>query len=50
VGKKVVRELGGLTGDIYGFINELLEVALLIAIYLILRLSCGFNSFFQLPI
>lgn len=50
LGKKVVKELGGLTGDIYGFINELLEMALLFAVYLILRWSCGFYPFFQLPV
>lgn len=33
VGRKVSRELGGLTGDIYGFINELSEVLLLLAAY-----------------
>lgn len=49
-GKKIVKELGGLTGDTYGFINELLEVALLLAVYPIIRWSCGFNSVFQLPI
>lgn len=33
VGKRVSRELGGLTGDIYGLINELSEVLLLLAAY-----------------
>jgi len=32
-GKKIVGALGGLTGDIYGFINELLEVILLFTAY-----------------
>lgn len=36
VGKKASRELGGLTGDIYGFINELSEVLLLLAGYVFL--------------
>lgn len=31
-GRKITRELGGLTGDTYGFINELLEIILLFAI------------------
>lgn len=38
VGRKVSRELGGLTGDIYGFINELSEVLLLLAAYPLLRI------------
>lgn len=33
LGKAITRELGGLTGDTYGFINELLEVFLLLAAY-----------------
>lgn len=33
VGKRVSAELGGLTGDIYGLINELSEVLLLLAAY-----------------
>jgi len=45
-GKKIVKELGGLTGDTYGFINELLEVVLLLAAYPILRWTCGFHSVF----
>lgn len=36
-GRKVSKELGGLTGDIYGFINELSEVLLLLAAYLLYR-------------
>lgn len=32
-GLRITKELGGLTGDVYGFINELLEVILLLAIY-----------------
>jgi adenosylcobinamide-GDP ribazoletransferase len=48
-GKKIVKELGGLTGDTYGFINELIEVALLLAVYPIIRWSCGFISIIQLP-
>ncbi|MDD4237146.1 MAG: adenosylcobinamide-GDP ribazoletransferase [Desulfotomaculaceae bacterium] len=50
VGRKIVKELGGLTGDTYGLINELLEVALLFAVYPILRWSYGFHSILQLPI
>jgi len=46
VGKKIVKELGGLTGDTYGFINELLEVVLLVTVYPILRWSYGFPSIF----
>lgn len=33
-GRKVSKELGGLTGDIYGFINELSEVLLLLFAFL----------------
>lgn len=33
-GRKVSKELGGLTGDIYGFINELSEVLLLLAAFI----------------
>lgn len=36
IGRKVSKELGGLTGDIYGFINELSEVLLLLAAYIFL--------------
>ncbi len=36
VGRKVNKELGGLTGDIYGLINELSEVLLLLAGYVLL--------------
>ncbi|NLI12680.1 MAG: adenosylcobinamide-GDP ribazoletransferase [Peptococcaceae bacterium] len=32
-GCRITKELGGLTGDIYGFINELLEVILLFTVY-----------------
>ena len=35
-GFRVTRTLGGLTGDIYGLINELMEVFLLFAAYLLL--------------
>ncbi|MFX4260817.1 adenosylcobinamide-GDP ribazoletransferase [Pelotomaculum propionicicum] len=35
-GSKISKELGGLTGDIYGFINELSEVLLLLAAYMLL--------------
>jgi adenosylcobinamide-GDP ribazoletransferase len=35
-GIRVTRALGGLTGDIYGFINEVMEVCLLFAAYLLL--------------
>ncbi len=38
VGQKVSRVLGGLTGDIYGFINELSEVLLLLAAYPLLKI------------
>lgn len=41
VGRKITRELGGLTGDTYGFINELLEVILLLAVYPILKVNSG---------
>lgn len=34
-GRKIAWELGGLTGDTYGFINEILEVVLLSAAFLI---------------
>jgi len=33
LGRKITSELGGLTGDIYGLINELLEVFLFVAAY-----------------
>lgn len=49
-GKRIVKELGGLTGDTYGLINEILEVALLLAVYPVIRWCCGFHSIFQLPI
>ncbi len=32
VGRAITKELGGLTGDTYGFINELLEVLLLLTV------------------
>lgn len=48
-GNRIVKELGGLTGDTYGFINEILEVALLLAVYPITRWSWGFQSLLQLP-
>lgn len=41
VGKKITGELGGLTGDIYGLINELLEVILLAAAYPMLKENNG---------
>lgn len=37
-GRKITKELGGLTGDIYGFINELSEVILLLAAYPLLKI------------
>lgn len=37
-GRKITKELGGLTGDIYGFINELSEVLLLLAAYPLLKI------------
>jgi adenosylcobinamide-GDP ribazoletransferase len=37
-GIKVNKELGGLTGDIYGFINEISEVLLLLAAYPLLKI------------
>lgn len=37
-GTKVSKELGGLTGDIYGLINELSEVLLLLAAYPLLKI------------
>lgn len=37
VGWKIKNELGGLTGDTYGFINEFLEMVLLLAAYPILK-------------
>lgn len=49
-GKKIVRELGGLTGDTYGFINELLELVMLMAVYLIIHWYSGFYSILLLPI
>lgn len=39
LGRAVTKELGGLTGDIYGFVNELLEVFLLLAAFLVLRVN-----------
>ncbi len=39
LGKAVAVELGGLTGDVYGAINEVLEVMLLLAFYVVLRVS-----------
>lgn len=41
LGKAVAVELGGLTGDIYGAINEVLEVMLLLASYAVFRISSG---------
>ncbi|MEG3070638.1 MAG: adenosylcobinamide-GDP ribazoletransferase [Candidatus Syntrophopropionicum ammoniitolerans] len=38
VGQKVNRVLDGLTGDIYGFINELSEVLLLLIAYPLLKI------------
>lgn len=38
-GRKIKKELGGLTGDNYGFINELLEVVLLLAAYPVLKID-----------
>ncbi len=40
-GRKINNELGGLTGDTYGFVNEFLEVLLLIAVYPLLIISSG---------
>jgi adenosylcobinamide-GDP ribazoletransferase len=37
-GRKITKELGGLTGDIYGFINELSEVVLLLAAIPLLKI------------
>ncbi|MDD2442956.1 MAG: adenosylcobinamide-GDP ribazoletransferase [Desulfotomaculaceae bacterium] len=39
VGKAITKELGGLTGDTYGFINELLEVLLLLAVLSIIYIE-----------
>lgn len=39
VGCRITKELGGLTGDIYGLINELLEVILLFAVYPFLEMQ-----------
>jgi len=39
LGKAVTVELGGLTGDVYGAINEMLEVVLLLASYVFFRVS-----------
>jgi adenosylcobinamide-GDP ribazoletransferase len=39
--RRITRELGGLTGDCYGFINEMTEVILLAAVYPFLRLNTG---------
>ncbi|BAF59494.1 MAG: adenosylcobinamide-GDP ribazoletransferase [Pelotomaculum sp.] len=39
LGQRICRELGGLTGDIYGFICELLEVLLLLAVYPLSKIS-----------
>lgn len=41
VGRKLTRELGGLTGDIYGFINEFLEVVLLFAVFPLFLVNSG---------
>jgi len=38
-GLLITKKLGGLTGDVYGFINEILEVALLLAVYPVLRIN-----------
>lgn len=38
LGIKITKELGGLTGDIYGFISELSEVMLLFAAYPLLKI------------
>ncbi len=38
IGRKITSELGGLTGDTYGFINEFLETALLLVAYTILTI------------
>jgi adenosylcobinamide-GDP ribazoletransferase len=38
LGRKITKELGGLTGDIYGLISELSEVMLLLAAYPLLRI------------
>jgi len=38
-GKKLSRELGGLTGDTYGFINEFMEVLLLAAVFPLLKIN-----------
>jgi len=38
LGIKITKELGGLTGDIYGFISELSEVMLLLAAYPLLKI------------
>jgi adenosylcobinamide-GDP ribazoletransferase len=39
--RRISRALGGLTGDIYGFINEMTEVVLLTAVYPYLQLNAG---------
>ncbi|OPZ71874.1 MAG: Cobalamin synthase [Firmicutes bacterium ADurb.Bin456] len=39
--RRITRELGGMTGDTYGFINEITEVILLAAVYPYLKLSVG---------
>jgi adenosylcobinamide-GDP ribazoletransferase len=38
LGIKITKELGGLTGDTYGFISELSEVMMLLAAYLLLSI------------
>jgi len=38
-GLLITKKLGGLTGDIYGFINEAAEVALLLAVYPVLNIN-----------
>ncbi|MDR9786325.1 MAG: adenosylcobinamide-GDP ribazoletransferase [Peptococcaceae bacterium MAG4] len=40
-GRRITRALGGLTGDIYGFTNEMTEVVLLALIYPYLCLNAG---------
>jgi adenosylcobinamide-GDP ribazoletransferase len=37
--RRITRELGGMTGDTYGFINEMAEVILLAAVYPYLKLN-----------
>lgn len=38
-GMLITKMLGGLTGDIYGLVNEIMEVALLLAIYPVLHIN-----------